>query len=131
MTTNTPLVIDLDDDDAKRLTSANTKLHRAVAGQTRAHWRARAAGVARDAYGHADHGQHWHQRVRIVLTFRFPTRRRRDTPNLYSYVGKPIVDGLVDAQLIPDDDDHHVIGPDMRRDPVNGPLQIRIHIEDL
>lgn len=126
---NVPLVID--DLDPTKLVSANVKLHRAVAGKVRAYWRQLAHDTAVAAYGHADDGETWHTRVHITLTFRFPTNRRRDTPNLYSYVGKPIVDGLVDAQIVPDDDDFTVIGPDMRRDPEKGEPRILITIEDL
>lgn len=130
-TPDTAVEFHIDDIDPRRLKSANTKLHYAVAGKIRAHWRTLARHAAEDAYGIADEGETWHQRARIVLTFRFPDRRRHDTPNLYSYVGKPIVDGLVDARLLPDDDDHHVIGPDMRRDHTRGPHRITVRIEDL
>ena len=126
---NVPLVID--GLDPKKLVSANTKLHRAVAGQVRAYWRQLAADVAREAYGVADEGQAWHQRVGITITYRFPDRRRHDVGNLYSYVAKPIVDGLVDARLVPDDDDYHVVGPDPRRDFDRGPHRIEISITDL
>lgn len=126
---NVPLVID--DFDTKKLVSANTKLHRAVAGQVRAYWRHLAADIAREAYGVADVGEAWHQRIRIVITYRFPDRRRHDVGNLYSYVAKPIVDGLVDARIVADDDDRHVVGPDPRRDFARGPHRITITIEDL
>ena len=129
--TDTAVEFVIDDIDPRKLKSANQKLHHQVAGKIRAHWRALAKDAALAAYGTADEGQTWHQRARIVLTFRFPDLRRHDTPNLYSYVGKPIVDGLVDARLLPDDDDHHVIGPDMRRDPDQGPHRITVRIEDL
>ena len=83
------------------------------------------------ALGVADVGESWHNRVRIILTVRFNDKRRHDVGNLYPYVAKPIVDGLVDARLVPDDDDAHVIGPDLRRDPEKGPHRITITIEDL
>lgn len=117
--------------DPKMLVSANRKLHFQHAGKVRAYWRIKARDTALDAYGHADQDQAWHQRARIILTFRFPDRRRHDTPNLYSYVGKPIVDGLVDARCLPDDSDDYLIGPDMRRHPGKGPHAIAISIVDL
>lgn len=121
----------LNDIDPTMLISANRKLHHHQAGKVRAHWRKVAADAARAAYGHADEGETWHQRVRIIVTYRFPDRRRHDCGNLYSYVAKGLVDGLVDARLIPDDDDRHVTGPDPRRDFTRGPHQIRIRIEDM
>ncbi|WP_128683426.1 hypothetical protein [Actinomyces qiguomingii] len=50
------------------------------------------------------------ERARIVIESLFPDRRRRDTHNLMPTV-KPIVDGLVDAGLLPDDDTRHLVGP--------------------
>lgn len=44
---------------------------------------------------------------------------RRDTPNLYPTV-KAVVDGIVEAGILPDDRDGIVIGPDMRPGPLNG-----------
>lgn len=114
------------------LVSANKKLHYRRAGEVRAHWRALAGAIARQTYGPTPTADHtWHTRVRIVITYRFPDLRRHDVGNLYSYVAKPIVDGLVDAHVIPDDDDHHVVGPDPRRDFTRGPHRITLTIEDL
>lgn len=121
----------LDDLDAKQLVSGNRRIHHFTRATVCAYWRDLAAQVATAEYGVADQGQSWHQRARIVITVRFPDLRRRDVSNLYPYVAKPIVDGLVDARLIPDDDDKHVIGPDLRRDPERGPHRITIHIHDL
>ncbi|WP_136314442.1 hypothetical protein [Actinomyces procaprae] len=50
------------------------------------------------------------ERARIVIEILFPDRRRRDTHNLMA-TAKPIVDGLVDAGLLPDDDARHLVGP--------------------
>jgi hypothetical protein len=52
-------------------------------------------------------------------------RRRRDVGNLYPTF-KAAIDGLVDAGVLPDDDDTHLIGPDMRLGPVikHGQLQL-------
>lgn len=56
------------------------------------------------------------EKARIVVTYGFPNRRRRDVGNLYP-TSKAIVDGLVDAGVLDDDDDTHLIGPDQRRSP--------------
>lgn len=121
----------LDDINPRRLISANRRIHHMVRAEVCGYWRKLAHDAAVDAYGWADAGETWHERVRVVLHVRFPDLRRRDVGNLYPYVAKPIVDGLVDARLIPDDDDHHCIGPDLRRDPERGPARIAIEIEDL
>lgn len=54
------------------------------------------------------------ERAHIEITVTWPDRHRRDVNN-WQPTAKPIVDGLVKAGLIPDDDDTHVTGPDMRR----------------
>lgn len=54
-------------------------------------------------------------RARILVVVRWPDRRRRDVHNLFPTI-KAAVDGLVDAGVLPDDDDTHLIGPDLRVD---------------
>lgn len=120
----------VDNIDKTLLISANKKLHYQHAGKVRAYWRGLAYAAALTAYGTADHGCAWWPRAHVTLTIRFPDRRRHDVANLYNYVAKPIVDGLVDARVIPDDDDLHLIGPDLRRDQERGPHRITIRIED-
>ena len=56
------------------------------------------------------------ERARLVAWVRFPDGRRRDLHN-YMPTLKALVDGLVDAGLLPDDDVRHLQGPDMRLDP--------------
>lgn len=130
MTVDTAVELVLTDLEPKRIVSANRRIHHHQRAQVCAYWRGLAHDAAVAAYGWADVGCTWHQRVRITVTYRFPDRRRRETSNLYPYVAKPIVDGLVDARVIPDDDDLHVVGPDPRRDFERGPHRIVIRIED-
>lgn len=54
------------------------------------------------------------QRARILCRIHFAVRRRRDIHN-WMPVGKACVDGLVDAGVLPDDNDDHLIGPFMQR----------------
>lgn len=68
-----------------------------------------------------------YMRARIVVHYRFPTNHRREVSNLQP-TSKAIVDGLVDAGLIPDDDDKHVIGPDNRREYPNGTPRVTVTI---
>lgn len=58
-------------------------------------------------------------RAHLTVWVSWPDRRRRDVSNLAPSI-KALVDGVVqDAQRLPDDDDRHLIGPDMR--VTNGP----------
>lgn len=52
-------------------------------------------------------------RARIEMWLTFPDHRRRDVGNL-APTAKALVDGLVDAGLLPDDDWRHLVGPDLR-----------------
>jgi hypothetical protein len=70
-----------------------------------------------------------YERAHVTVTFRFPNNRRRDVHNLLPLVAKPIVDGIVGAGILPDDDDKHLVGPDLRRNPENGPYEIVVTVE--
>lgn len=104
------------------LVSANRRIHWAKRSATSRHWRHLAYVTA------------WGQRIpaveraHVVVTVRFPDRRRRDVANLHPLLAKPIVDGLVDAGVLPDDSDDYLIGPDLRRDPERGPLRVVVEI---
>lgn len=79
------------------------------------------------------------QCARIEIWYRFPDNRRREVSNLQP-TSKAIVDGMVQqngrgtarrrpfVQILPDDSDKYLIGPDNRRDPVNGPHQVIVRI---
>lgn len=88
--------------------SANDRTHWAVrsrqvqAWRHMARWKARQAGLPRHL-----------ARVHVLAVIRPAHRRRRDVGNLAPTV-KAIVDGLVDYGLIRDDDDAHLVGPDLR-----------------
>lgn len=87
--------------------NANQRLHfRIVADRVRrwreaAHVRAQAAGL--ESYDHAH----------VTAVCHFTDARRRDVGNWYG-TAKACLDGAIDAGLLPDDSDAHVIGPDMR-----------------
>jgi crossover junction endodeoxyribonuclease RusA len=71
-------------------------------------------------------------RVRIVAWISYPNRASgRADPNNAHPTTKALVDGLVDAGVLVDDDSAHVLGPDHRRD-VNGSgrgYRVRLVIE--
>lgn len=68
------------------------------------------------------------QRAHVMVTIHWPDKRRRDVGN-WAPTAKAIVDGLVDAGLIPDDRDEHLVGPDLRRG--TGTARITLTITDL
>lgn len=68
--------------------------------------------------------------ARVWAEFTFPTNHRRDTGNLYPTV-KALVDGIVDAGVLPDDCDGVVEGPFLLRVYPNGPLHLRLVIEPI
>lgn len=63
--------------------------------------------------------------VQIIAYVWKPINNRYDPGNLYP-TAKAIVDGVVDAKWLPDDDRHHVEGPDMRHGGI-GPARIVLH----
>ena len=75
------------------------KARRVKALRTRAFWLARAAGLT-PADG----------RALVVAGVQSRVARRSDPANA-SATTKPLVDGLVDAGVFPDDDHTHVVGP--------------------
>lgn len=103
------------------LLSANRRPHWSIRYEVQQYWR----GLGRLMFKRAPR----YQRARVTVTFRFPNKRRRDVANLYPYVVKPLIDGMVDAGVLPDDDDKHLVGPDMRREERVGPLRITVTIE--
>lgn len=52
-------------------------------------------------------------KVRCEVQVAWPNRRRRDVHNLMPTV-KPCIDGIVDARVLHDDSDQHLLGPDLR-----------------
>lgn len=108
------------------LPTANGREHwRRKAALTR-HWRALAMVLARRELNTG----RWQRldRAHITITLDWPDQRRRDPAN-WSPLAKAIVDGLVDAGVLPDDDHRHVTGPDLRRG--TGPRAIHLNIQPL
>lgn len=88
--------------------NSNQRLHRMVSARRVASWR----GAARIRAQEAEFGQ-FTRPVHIVCTVHKTRAGRWDAGNLYP-TAKAIVDGLVDAGVIPDDSNEWVTGPDMR-----------------
>lgn len=85
--------------------TANQRLHHHPKAERTRNWRLRTALLARrlEPMPHA-HVTYW-----IHAT----SNRRRDVANYYPTI-KACLDGVVDAGVLPDDDDRHVVGPDPR-----------------
>lgn len=63
----------------------------------------------------------------IVCELRFRDRRRRD-PGNWAPTAKAVVDGLVDAGVLPDDDHGHMVGPDLRIGPASPSPYLVMHV---
>jgi len=105
--------------------SANDRPNRwAKAAQTKA-WRDTAFVAAR--------AEHFIPRltglVRITATVHIADKRRREVSN-YFPTFKACIDGFVDAGVLADDSDAHVIGPDPRR-AYDGPPRITFELEEV
>ena len=89
--------------------NSNQRLHRMVKARRVASWRKAAQEAAEAHPGWVP----FEVPVRIVVTVHKTRAGRWDAGNLYP-TAKAIVDGLVDAGVIPDDSNEYVVGPDMR-----------------
>lgn len=93
--------------------SANDRMHwaqkarRTKAVRSRAAWHAKGASLKVPTP------------TLVVATISYPTNNRADQSNAAPTV-KAILDGLTDAQVWPDDDSTHVIGPHFTRGPKTG-----------
>lgn len=103
----------------------NDRMHHMVKAKLTKAWREATYHEIR-ANVRPDH----YTRARITVAYRFPTNRRREVGNLQP-TSKAIVDGLVDAGLLPDDSDTHVVGPDNRRHIPNGSPLVTVTIEEI
>lgn len=88
-----------------------------ITANERLHWAAKAKKVAqwRDmtAWQASKLGWRFPFGARVVCEMRFNTNRRRDPAN-WAPTAKAVLDGLVDAQVFPDDNAKYIEGPDMR-----------------
>lgn len=63
------------------------------------------------------------ERARLDVEISFPDRKRRDTHN-YMPTVKALVDGLVKAGVLPDDDWRHLTGPHLEHAPDLAPKRM-------
>lgn len=86
----------------------------------REHWAAKSRKAralrARGALAWRLAGSPHMDKVRCVVQVYYPDRRKRDVANLHPTV-KALVDGMVAAGLLADDDDAHLTGPHLEHGP--------------
>lgn len=106
----------------------------ALTANQRPHWRTKAT-LTRDlrtrgriAWRLADIAPM--DRAHLTVTLAWHDNRRRDAANWHPTV-KALIDGMTDAGALPDDDNAHLIGPDLRAatDPAVAPGTIRLTFE--
>lgn len=95
--------------------NANSRMHRMAEAKLTAQWRM-AGKIAARQLERPD----LPKPVRIIAYVWKPRANHYDPLNYYK-TGKGILDGIVDAGWLPDDDFMHVHGPDMRHGGVGDP----------
>ena len=90
-----------------KLITANDKLHWAARARLTKQLRQWGYLLGREGEGVARLGL---THARVEVEFAYPDRRRRDRSNLAPTV-KALMDGLIDAGLLPDDADRFLDGP--------------------
>lgn len=90
-----------------KLITANDKMHWAARSRLTKQLRQWGYLLGREGEGVARLGL---THARVEMEFAYPDRRRRDRSNLAPTV-KAIMDGLIDAGLLPDDADRFLDGP--------------------
>lgn len=78
----------------------NTHWRKIREAQNQARWNLWAVSYGRSL-------PYW-DRVRVTIGFLFSVRRRRDVDGLVG-LAKPLIDGLVELEIIPDDDSEHLV----------------------
>lgn len=97
-----------------------------------AHWaqRHRNVRVWREATGWAVKAARVPRLAQAIVTLHVtpPDRRRRDRHNLHATL-KPILDALIDAGVIADDDPEHLAAEEIQVHPVDGVRRWRWRLE--
>lgn len=108
--------------------NANQRMHWAAKARLTANLRARATIAWRQA------GSPQMSRARLIVDLGYPDRRKRDKSNWHPTV-KALVDGMVNPGvrgILPDDDDDHLEGPDLRvGDVTPGAFTFTFRFEEL
>ena len=92
--------------DRSLLLNANQRLHYAP--------KARITQALRKLGTEKAQGLPSFDRTHLTVRIHWPDKRHRDAHNIYPTL-KALIDGFVDAGVIPDDNDDYLVGPDLRR----------------
>lgn len=128
MNTETTYLLNIRVADPKMLINANQRLHWRRKAERTKHWREVGHYAGKSAMRNGLLVPM--ERAHMTVWFAWPDARRRDVGNLAPTV-KALLDGLVDAGVLPDDDDAHLLGPDLRRNPEKRPVGIGIEFREL
>ena len=102
-----------------------------ISSNQRDHWRTKAIKTKtwrNLAHWHANGAPAFDQPVRIIATIHKATSHKFDAHNLQPTV-KAAIDGIVDAGLIPDDDNDHLVGVEFRAGEKRVPPCLVLRIE--
>ena len=110
---------------AVQLLNANHRVHWRVRHHKTKYWLGITHLAALSAWGRVAPQPN---RVRVVVTFSWPDKRRRDVGYLAPTV-MACVDALVLAGVLEDDSDDHILGPDIRR--AHGPFSVEVRLEPI
>lgn len=69
-----------------------------------------------------------YDKARVIAYVAYPKSTGRADPGNSSPTIKAIIDGLIDAGPLPDDDHKHLVGPDYRRDTNTCTAQYRVRL---
>ncbi len=67
------------------------------------------------------------RRLYLLAELRFANRRKRDVANWYPTI-KACIDGLVDVGVLADDDERHLVGPDLRLGALDVMPRVFLHL---
>lgn len=118
------------------MTTIEFALHtsRILNANQRLHWAKRASMtrlLRAEAMLHAlDHPRM--NRAHLTVHVGWPDKRRRDAHNIVPTL-KACIDGFVDAGLLDDDSDAHLVGPDLRTYVAGhrGHVDLTFHLEEI
>ena len=107
------------------LLNANDRMHHHPKAKLTRAWREAACAAVESGF----HPFRF-ERAHVTCIIRFADNIRRDVGNFYP-TAKACLDGIVDAGVLEDDSDLHILGPDMRREWPNGEPRVTLTVEPI
>lgn len=103
--------------------TSNQRLNRYVAAARIKQWRARAHVAAIQA------GRPKLDHAHVTVVISHTMNRRRDSLNWWP-TAKAVIDGIVESGVLTDDDDKHLVGPDLRPGPKAAVFTLTVTLDD-